>query len=94
VSRPLAHLSDEAPGRTATLRVSGLPAAPRGETYEAWVIPPGKAARPAGLFAGRNGTTVVHLRGTVPSGAVVAATVERAGGVSVPTTTPVFSAQA
>lgn len=34
------------------------------------------------------------LHGSVPSGAVVAATVERAGGVTAPTTPPVFTATA
>jgi len=33
----------------------------------------------------------VHLRGTVPQKAVVAVTVERAGGVRAPTTSPIFS---
>jgi len=77
--------------RHATLTVSGLARAPQGKTYEAWVIPAGGHARPAGLFAG-GGTAVVHLLGTVPSGAVVAATVERAGGTSAPTTPPVVTA--
>jgi len=78
--------------RHATLTVSGLGRAPHGKTYEAWVIPRGQAARPAGLFAG-GGTVVVRLRGLVPSGAVVAATVERAGGVRTPTTSPVLSTE-
>jgi anti-sigma factor RsiW len=78
--------------RRATLTVSGLGRLPRGKTYEAWIIPRGRRARPAGLFAG-GGTAVVHLRGTVPGGAVVAATVERAGGVNAPTTPPVLSAE-
>ena len=76
-----------------TLTVSGLLPAPRGKTYEAWIIPPGKAARPAGLFAGGT-TSVVHLRGTVPAGAVVAATLERAGGASAPTQQPLFTSTA
>lgn len=80
------------PNRTATLSVSGLPAAPHGKTYEAWVIPPGKSPRPAGLFAGGRDTTV-HLRGTLPRNAVVAVTRERAGGAEAPTTTPIFSAR-
>jgi anti-sigma-K factor RskA len=77
--------------RHATLTVSGLARAPQGKTYEAWVIPAGGHARPAGLFAG-GGTAVVHLLGTVPSGAVIAATVEHAGGTSAPTTPPVVTA--
>jgi len=76
----------------ATLRASGLSAAPQGKTYEAWIIPAsGTAPRPAGLFPGGAGTTV-HLKGTVPQDALVAVTVERAGGVSAPTERPIFSA--
>jgi anti-sigma-K factor RskA len=75
----------------ATLHASGLSAAPQGKTYEAWVIPAGRPARPAGLFSGGSSTTV-HLEGAVPAHAVVAVTVERAGGVDHPTSKPVFSA--
>ena len=78
------------PNRTATLHVSGLSEAPNGKTYEAWVIPPGRAPRPAALFPG-GATTTTHLPGTVPQDAVVAVTVERAGGVDKPTTAPIFS---
>jgi anti-sigma-K factor RskA len=77
----------------ATLRVTGLEAAPSGKTYEAWVIPKGHAPKPAGLFSGGT-STIIHLRGTVPHNAVVAVTVEPAGGVTAPTSTPIFSAQA
>jgi anti-sigma-K factor RskA len=75
---------------TATLNISGLAAAPSGKTYEAWVIPKAGPPRPAGLFT--TGSTTVRLRGTVPRNAVVAVTVERAGGARAPTTTPIFSA--
>jgi hypothetical protein len=37
--------------------------------------------------------TMVPLAENVPRGALVAATVERSGGVDKPTQTPVFSAQ-
>ncbi len=75
---------------TATLHVDGLSAAPSGKTYEAWVIPAGGSPRPAGLFpTGENAT--VHLRETVPHNAVVAVTVEPAGGSSHPTSTPFFT---
>ncbi|HET7567654.1 MAG TPA: anti-sigma factor [Gaiellaceae bacterium] len=80
------------PTGQAVLVVRRLPAAPSGKTYEAWVIPHGGSPVPAGTFAGGGGTSVVRLRATVPQGAVVAATVERAGGVQAPTTTPIFSA--
>jgi hypothetical protein len=58
------------------------------------VIPHGAAPKPAGLFRGGSPTTVLRLKEPVPRGAVVAATVERAGGVSAPTRRPVFSARA
>lgn len=79
--------------RHASLQVDGLAAAPRGKTYEAWIIPAGGSApRPAGLFAG-GGTSVVQLRGSLPARAVVAVTLERAGGVRAPTTAPILAAQ-
>jgi hypothetical protein len=60
---------------------------PAGKTYEAWVIRPDvKAPQPAGLFAG--GTGVVKLTKPVPAGAIVAITVEKAGGVPAPTQKP------
>jgi anti-sigma-K factor RskA len=77
----------------ATLNVSGLSAAPSGKTYEAWVIPKGDAPKPAALFSGGK-TATVRLRGTVPENAVVAVTVERAGGAPAPTSTPIFTASA
>jgi anti-sigma-K factor RskA len=81
------------PNRTAALHIEGLSAAPSGKTYEAWIIPAGLSPRPAGLFStGENAT--VHLRGTVPKHAVVAVTVEPAGGSKQPTRTPFFSTSA
>jgi anti-sigma-K factor RskA len=80
-------------GGRGTLTVSGLSAAPSGKTYEAWVIPSGGAAEPAGLFTAGGKNTVVQLTRPIPQGALVAATVERAGGVSAPTTTPLFTAR-
>jgi anti-sigma-K factor RskA len=81
------------PDRTATVHVTGLGTAPSGKTYEAWVIPAAGTPRPAGLFPGGASTTV-QLKGTVPEHAVVAVTVERAGGAhGGPTTKPIFSAQ-
>jgi anti-sigma-K factor RskA len=76
-----------------TLSVSGLSTAPQGKTYETWVIPKGKAPIPAGLFSG-GGSATVHLRGTVPQNAIVAVTIERAGGARAPTSSPIFSAPA
>jgi len=76
------------------LVVRRLPTAPAGKTYEAWVIPPGGEAKRAGLFRGGDAATMLTLDAMVPKGSVVAATMERQGGVDAPTETPLFSAQA
>jgi anti-sigma-K factor RskA len=81
------------PAGRVTARFSNLTAAPHGKTYEAWVIPKGKAPIPAGLFSGE-GSATLHLKGNVPQNAIVAVTIERAGGVPAPTTTPIVSASA
>jgi anti-sigma-K factor RskA len=86
-------LAVDSSGR-GVLVVQRLPAAPTGRTYEAWVIPPGGTPRKAGLFSSKGSMTMVPLTENVPKGSVVAATVERSGGVDKPTQTPVFSAQA
>jgi anti-sigma-K factor RskA len=78
------------PDRTATLHVSGLSAAARGKTYEAWVIPAHHSPRPAAVFPG-GGSQTVQFSGTVPKHAVVAVTIEPAGGSKQPTTKPIFS---
>lgn len=77
----------------ATVHFTGLAAVSSGKTYELWVIPKNKAPQPAGLF--RDGTSMtIHLKGAVPPGAIVAVTVERAGGVPAPTSSPIVSARA
>jgi anti-sigma-K factor RskA len=76
-----------APSGDAVLSVE-LPKPPKGTTYEAWVADP--SVRPAGVFAGR--TTKLRVR--VKHGAQVMVSVERAGGVDAPTTTPIVSARA
>jgi anti-sigma-K factor RskA len=81
------------PTGRGVLVVERLPAAPSGRVYEAWVIPAGGAPRKAGLFDSNGAMTMVPLTENVPRGAVVAATVERAGGTDKPTQTPIFSAQ-
>jgi hypothetical protein len=68
------------------LVLNGVQQPPSGKTYEAWVIVPKAAPRPAGLFAGGSG--VVELTKRVPKGAIVAITVEKAGGVPAPTSQP------
>jgi len=71
------------------LVVSGLQPAPPGKTYEAWVVHEGAAA-PAGLFGG-GGTTVVALERRLPSGSIVAVTVEPEGGTETPSGEPLLT---
>jgi anti-sigma-K factor RskA len=76
-----------------TMVVANLVSPPAGKTYEAWVIVDGRA-RPAGIFAAGGKTVVVHLRLPVPTGAIVAVTIEREGGSQQPTGHPfITSAQ-
>ena len=49
--------------------------------------------RPAGIFAAHDGRTIVALERPVPRGAVVAVTLEPAGGVAEPTSSPLFTAE-
>jgi anti-sigma-K factor RskA len=80
-----------APDGSAVLAVA-VPPAPSGKTYEAWVIKAGKA-KPAGLFPGRPGTSIVELPRPVRPGAVVAVTLEREGGVQQPTSKPLAQSE-
>ncbi len=81
-----------APGGDAALVVSGLPRAPSGKTYEAWVIQRGEP-KPAGTFAAGGTRAIVWITRKVPSGARVAVTVEPEGGSARPTSQPLFGAQ-
>jgi anti-sigma-K factor RskA len=76
------------PAREGTLVVRNLDPAPAGKTYEAWVIK-GGTPLPAGTFTG-GGRVAFVLTRPVPDCAIVAVTLERAGGVAKPTTTPLF----
>ena len=75
----------------AVLAVQRIAAAPAGKTYQAWVIPRGKAPVSAGLFGG-GGPVRIRLGPRVQAGSTVAVTVERAGGVDAPTGKIRFSA--
>lgn len=75
-----------APDGKAAIAVT-FPRAPSGKTYETWVIRGGTAKR-AGLFSGRDGTSVLSVEQPVQRGSVVAVTLERAGGVDRPTQKP------
>jgi hypothetical protein len=72
------------PEGQAVLVAAGLDPAPRGKTYETWVIAQG-TPQPAGLFPGRSGTDVIGVEGTVGRGDKVAVTIEKAGGAKAPT---------
>jgi anti-sigma-K factor RskA len=79
------------PGNEATLVVKDLAPAPAGKTYEAWVIQDDQPVR-AGTFGG-GGQVAFLLTRKVPEGAIVAVTLEQAGGVDRPTTDPVFASE-
>jgi anti-sigma factor RsiW len=79
-------------GGSGALVVSNLSPAPSGKTYEAWVIKNGKAL-PAGTFTGGARTIVFRLTRSLPAGAIVAVTLERAGGVEQPTRDPFITSQ-
>jgi anti-sigma-K factor RskA len=78
-----------APDGSAAIAWSG-PHAPAGKTYEAWVMRNGTAQR-AGLLSGRS---TLRIKRPVGKGAVVAVTLERAGGVDQPTTPPIAQTRA
>ena len=74
-------------GGKGALVVSDLGPPPAGKTYEAWVIAGGRAY-PAGVFGGGHRTIVFKLERALPAGAVVAVTLEPAGGSKQPTRKP------
>jgi anti-sigma-K factor RskA len=78
-----------APDGSAAVAMT-LPSAPAGKTYEAWVIRKGNA-QPAGLF---KGSKVFRVDRPVGQGAVVAVTLEPAGGVDQPTSKPLAASEA
>lgn len=83
------------PQRGVLLLASNLPPAPAGKAYEMWVIPKRGNPVPAGLFQSAADGTALHiLSGPVDLTAtgVVAVTLEPAGGVPQPTSTPVIAA--
>jgi len=75
----------------AALVVSGLAAAPKGKTYEIWVVEDGRTM-PAGVFDAKRERDVVRLTRLVPPGSGVAVTVEDDGGADAPTGDPIFTA--
>ena len=82
-----------APDRGATLVLSGLPPAPDGHTYEAWVVVEDNV-QPAGLFQAGSTRTVARLSVPVPEGALVGVTVEPTGGSRTPSGEMLVTARA
>ncbi len=74
------------------LVLDDLAAAPSGKTYQAWVVE-GTTPVSAGVFTSSDGTAIVPIPQAVPDGAVVAVTVEDAGGATTPTLPPVAASQ-
>jgi anti-sigma-K factor RskA len=73
----------------AALLLSRLPSPGSGKVFEAWVVSGGIAA-PAGLFSESGQEMAVALERTVPRGANVAVTIERAGGAKQPSGAPIL----
>jgi anti-sigma-K factor RskA len=80
------------PTRRGVLIVNDLQKASADKTYEAWVVT-GKVAKPAGVFRGGDGRSIVELTRSVPRGAVVGVTLERAPGVEEVTGPMLFRAR-
>jgi anti-sigma-K factor RskA len=75
------------------LVASRLPAPPPEKTYEMWIIRGGTPV-PAGLFSSDSNGNAIHLyRPSSPlaESDIVAVTLEVAGGVNAPTSTPVIA---
>jgi anti-sigma-K factor RskA len=68
--------------------IANVKPAPKGKTYEAWMIPRGGKPVPAGTFD-RGGAVLLH--GTPSPGVTMAVTIEKHGGSAQPTTQPVVS---
>jgi anti-sigma-K factor RskA len=80
------------PDQNAALVVAGLPQAPSGKTYEAWVVR-NRSPVPAGLFKGGSSQSIFALTRPVPRGSRVAVSLERAGGSKTTPTQLLFASQ-
>lgn len=80
------------PSGVAALVVSGLPRAPKGKSYEAWVVR-GRVPQRAGVFQGGGRVTVFELQRRVAGPSKVLVTLERKGGVDTPSGKSLFGAR-
>jgi len=76
----------------AVLVLDDLAAAPAGKTYQAWVVA-GQTPVSAGIFDTTDDQAIVSIPQVVPNGAVVAVTVEKAGGAGSPTLPPLAASE-
>jgi anti-sigma-K factor RskA len=81
-------LADDA----TTVHVGGMPELGAGQVYQLWVIEGGEP-EPAGLLAPESGAVTHTLDRPVAASAVIAITVEPAGGSPQPTSDPVLVAE-
>jgi anti-sigma-K factor RskA len=79
------------PDRTSYLIGSGLARLPDDRVYELWAMH-GPTPVPAGAFNATQAQVIVAVRSNLTGADHVAVTVERAPGVQVPTTRPIFTA--
>ncbi|HEV2878704.1 MAG TPA: anti-sigma factor [Candidatus Eremiobacteraceae bacterium] len=76
------------------MQLSGLAPLPAGKQYQAWVIPPGSAPKPEPVFApDEGGAGSIDIPEPPIKGALVAVTVEPAGGSQQPTSKPFLVAK-
>jgi anti-sigma-K factor RskA len=76
------------------MQINGLAALPAGKQYQAWVIPPGGVPRPEPVFSpDASGSGSVDIPSAPIKGALVAVTVEPAGGSQQPTSKPFLVAK-
>ena len=71
----------------AVITMKGLPAIPVGHAYELWLLSP-DAPRPAGLMHDTHGSQVISA---IDDATHIGVTLERAEGVSAPTSPPIFT---
>jgi anti-sigma-K factor RskA len=81
-------------GGVLRMQMNGLAPLPAGKQYQAWLIPPGGPPKPEPAFSrDASGAGSVDIAEMPVKGALVAITVEKAGGSQTPTTKPFLIAK-
>ena len=73
------------------LVASGIANPKPGHTYELWRVTPAGAAIAAGTFTPQDGQAITEVAGDTATTSAISITIERTGGVAVPTTQAVLS---